>query len=76
MRGTGRATFAAILLLIVGTMNVIYGIGALDSANIFVNDTRFILDNLNTLGLGADRPRRPPVHRRLLAAEPATPTAG
>ena len=50
MRGTGRATFVAILLLIVGTMNVLYGIGALDSANIFVNDRRFILDNLNTLG--------------------------
>jgi hypothetical protein len=50
MRGTGRASFAAILLLIVGTLNVIYGIGALSSANIFVNDKRFILDNLNTLG--------------------------
>jgi hypothetical protein len=51
MRGTGRATFAAILLLIVGTLNIIYGIGALDSANIFVNDNnRFILTNLNTLG--------------------------
>ena len=50
MRGTGRAAFAAILLLIVGTLNIIYGIGALDDANIFVNDTRFILDDLNTLG--------------------------
>ena len=50
MRGAGRATFAAILLLIVGTVNVIYGIGALDNANIFVNDTRFILNDLNTLG--------------------------
>ena len=50
MRGTGRAAFAAILLLIVGTLNVLYGIGALDNANIFVNDTRFILDDLNTLG--------------------------
>jgi hypothetical protein len=42
--------FAAILLLTVGTVNIIYGIGALDDANIFVNDTRFILDDLNTLG--------------------------
>jgi hypothetical protein len=50
MRGTGRATFAAILLLIVGTLNVIYGIGALDSANVFVDDRRFILSDLNTLG--------------------------
>ena len=50
MRGTGRATFAAILLLIVGTLNIIYGIGALDSANIFTGETRYILTNLNTLG--------------------------
>ena len=42
--------FAAIMLLIVGTLNVIYGIGALDDARIFVNDNRFILTNLNTLG--------------------------
>jgi hypothetical protein len=42
--------FAAMLLLIVGMINIIYGIGALDDANIFVNDTRFILDDLNTLG--------------------------
>jgi hypothetical protein len=50
MRGTGRATFAGILLLIAGTLNVIYGIGALDNANIFVGDRRFILDDLSTLG--------------------------
>jgi hypothetical protein len=42
--------FAAFLLLIVGMINIIYGIGALDDANIFVNDTRYILDDLNTLG--------------------------
>jgi hypothetical protein len=50
MRGSARATFTAILLLIVGTLNVIYGVGALDDARIFVDDTRFILDDLNTLG--------------------------
>jgi hypothetical protein len=50
MRGAGRATFAAMLLLIVGTLNVVYGIGALDSANIFTEDQRFILSDLNTLG--------------------------
>ena len=50
MRGTGRATFAAGLLLIAGTLNIIYGIGALDSANIFTNDTRYILTDLNTMG--------------------------
>ena len=30
MRGAGRVMFAAILLMIVGTLNIIYGIGALD----------------------------------------------
>ena len=50
MRGTGRALLAATLLVIVGTLNVIYGIGALDGANIFVNDKRFILTDLNTMG--------------------------
>jgi hypothetical protein len=50
MRGTGRVVFAGMLLMIVGFINVIYGIGALDEANIFVGDSRFVLDNLNTLG--------------------------
>ena len=50
MRGAGRVAFAGILLIIIGVINVIYGIGALDDANYFVNDTRFVLDNLNTLG--------------------------
>ena len=50
MRGAGRVVFAAILLIIVGILNILYGFGALDDANIFVGDTRYILDNLNTLG--------------------------
>ena len=50
MVGRGRATFAAILLLIAGTLNIVYGIGALDSANIFANETRYIFTNLNTMG--------------------------
>ena len=31
-------------------LNIIYGFGALDDANVFVNDKRYVLDNLNTLG--------------------------
>ena len=50
MRGAGRALLAATLLLIAGTLNIIYGIGSLDDANIFVNDQRFVLTNLNTMG--------------------------
>jgi hypothetical protein len=50
MRGAGRALFAATLLVIVGTLNIMYGIGALDGANIFLNEKRYILTDLNTLG--------------------------
>jgi hypothetical protein len=50
MRGAGRAVFAAILLIIVGILNIIYGIGALDGANFFVDDQRYVLDDLNTMG--------------------------
>jgi hypothetical protein len=50
MRGAGRATFAAVLLLIAGTLNIIYGIGALSDANIFHNGQRYVFTNLNTMG--------------------------
>jgi hypothetical protein len=50
MRGAGRVVFAATLLVIVGVLNIVYGIGALDNANIFVNDQRFIFTDLNTMG--------------------------
>jgi uncharacterized membrane protein SirB2 len=50
MRGAGRATLAAVLLMLAGTLNIVYGIGALDDANIFTNDTRYIFTNLNTMG--------------------------
>jgi len=50
MRGAGRVVFTAILLILVGVINIIYGIGALDDANIYANDTRFVFTNLNTMG--------------------------
>jgi len=50
MRGAGRVVFAAVFLLLVGTLNIIYGIGAISDANYFVNDTRYILTNLHTMG--------------------------
>lgn len=42
--------FAAFMLMFLGIVNIIYGIGALDDANVFVNDTRLVFDDLNTLG--------------------------
>ena len=50
MRGTGRVVFAAFLLLIAGTLNVIYGFGALDNAAVLVSDNRLIFNDLDTLG--------------------------
>ena len=50
MQGIGRAFFAATLLTIAGFINIIYGFGALDGANAFVGDRRYILSDLNTLG--------------------------
>jgi hypothetical protein len=42
--------FATTLLILVGTINIIYGIGALSDATIFVNDKRYVFDNLHTMG--------------------------
>jgi hypothetical protein len=36
MRGAGRVVFAAVLLLIAGTLNIIYGIAAISDANFSV----------------------------------------
>ena len=50
MRGAGRAIFAATLLILAGTVNIIYGIGALGDANIFQNGQRLVFTNLNAMG--------------------------
>lgn len=50
MRGAGRTAFAAVMLILLGVLNLIYGIAALDNANILVNDTRLVLTNLSTMG--------------------------
>lgn len=42
--------FAAVMLLVLGSINIIYGIGALDNANVWVNDTRLVLSDLNAVG--------------------------
>jgi hypothetical protein len=49
-RGIGRTLFAAVLLTLAGLINLIYGIGALAGARIFVGETRFILTDVNALG--------------------------
>ena len=51
MRGTGRVMFAAILLLIAGTLNIIYGIAAVSNAHFYTDSTRYVFANhLHTWG--------------------------
>jgi hypothetical protein len=50
MRGAGRVVFAAILLVIAGTLNIIYGIGAISDANFFTSNTQYVFSSLHTWG--------------------------
>lgn len=49
-RGDGWMTFAAIVLAVIGIMNVIGGIAAIDDANFFVANAEFVISDLNTWG--------------------------
>lgn len=49
MRGLGRAVFVAILLLIAGTLSIIYGIAAVSNAHFFDN-TQYVFSSLHTWG--------------------------
>src|SRR5262245_63821948 len=51
MRGAGRVVFAAVLLLIAGTLNIIYGIGGISDANFYTsNGTHYVVGTLHTWG--------------------------
>ena len=50
MRGAGSVLFAGILLVIAGTLNVIYGIAAIDDANFYNGTTHYVFSNLHTWG--------------------------
>jgi len=49
-RGVGRALFVGILLLIVGTLNVFYGIAALANSSFYVANERYVFGDLHTWG--------------------------
>jgi hypothetical protein len=49
-RVTGWWLFAGIVLGVASILNIIYGIGAIDNSTFFVNDSKFILGDLNTWG--------------------------
>jgi hypothetical protein len=49
-RVTGWWVFAGIMLVIAGTLNIIWGIGAVDDAKFFVADQKYIVSSLHTWG--------------------------
>ena len=51
MRGAGSAVFAAILLLMAGTLNIIYGFGAVGDAHFFTDSgSHYVFSSLHTWG--------------------------
>ena len=49
-RGLGRAIFAAVLLMVGGVLNIVYGIAAIGNSNFFVHDTHYVFGSLKTWG--------------------------
>jgi hypothetical protein len=49
-RGDGWLVFAGIMLMIVGVMNFIGGIAAIDDSKFFVGNAQFVISDLNTWG--------------------------
>jgi hypothetical protein len=49
-RRSGWVTFAGILLLLSGTLNVIYGISAVSNSKFFNQNAEYIVSNLKTWG--------------------------
>ncbi len=48
--GTSWVLFAGIMIMLVGILNVIWGIAAISDSTFFVNDARFVISSLNTWG--------------------------
>ena len=49
-RGYGWVIFAAVLLLLLGTMNILEGLAALGNAKFFVHDAHYVFGSLRTWG--------------------------
>ena len=49
-RGAGSAIFASIMLMVAGTVNVIYGIAAISNSKFFTDATTYVFSDLNTWG--------------------------
>ena len=49
-KGHGWVTFAGAMLAIAGTLNVIYGIAAIDDAHVYTANANYVFGDLNTWG--------------------------
>jgi hypothetical protein len=49
VRGTGRVVFVAVLLMLAGTLDIVYGIAAVSNAHFFDN-TQYVFASLHTWG--------------------------
>jgi hypothetical protein len=47
---SGWVTFAGVMLLVLGVLNIIYGIAAIADSRFFIQDTKYILSNLSFWG--------------------------
>jgi hypothetical protein len=48
--GSGWVTFAGVMILVLGVVNVIYGIAAISNSTFYVADAKYIVSDLNTYG--------------------------
>ena len=46
----GLVTFAGVMILIAGVLNTLYGIAAIDKANFFIRDAKYVVADLATFG--------------------------
>jgi len=49
-KGYGWVIFAGVLIMIAGTMNIIYGIAAIAESHFYIGNTHFIISELKTWG--------------------------
>src|SRR4051812_50194012 len=51
-RGEGWVTFAGVMLTMIGILNFIGGVAAIDDANVYVGNAPYTFGDLNTWGWG------------------------
>ncbi len=50
VKGPGRALFAAVLLMIGGVLNIIWGIAAIGNSKFFIHNSTYLIGNLKAWG--------------------------